>query len=65
MGMKLPYSKIFSFILLLVSGALSSQTTVTSDVVGYLKITCLGGSDTVVGVPLPKSTEVYIFVPEL
>ncbi|PDH30426.1 MAG: hypothetical protein CNC89_00680 [Puniceicoccaceae bacterium MED-G31] len=58
MGMKLPYSKIFSFILLLVSGALSAQTTVTSDVVGYLKITCLGGSDTVVGVPLPKSTVV-------
>lgn len=58
MLMKLPYSKLFSFILVLVSGALGGQTTVTSDVVGYLKISCLGGSDTVVGVPLPKSTVV-------
>ena len=56
--MKLPYSKLFSFILLLASGTLGGQTTVTSDAVGYLKITCLGGSDTVVGVPLTNSTAV-------
>ena len=59
--MKLPYIKFLCFLLLL-SRALSAQTTVTSDVVGYLKIPCLGGSDTVVGVPLPKNTVVNSIV---
>ena len=33
---------------------LSSATTVSSDVVGYVKINCLGGSDTTFGLPLNR-----------
>ena len=59
--MKLP-DNIFLCFVFLVLGNLSAQTTVTSDVVGYLKIPCLGGSDTILGVPLPKSTVVNSIV---
>ena len=55
--MKLPYFKFLLYFLFFALNILNAQTTVTSDIVGYLKIPCLGGSDTVVGVPLPKSTE--------
>ena len=34
---------------------LSSATTVSSDVVGYVKINCLGGSDTTFGLQLINS----------
>lgn len=38
--------------------AATSAFATTSDVVGYISIDCLGGSDTIVSLPLPNATDI-------